>query len=186
MAFLMLIIEDGSQVANANSYTELANARTVAAFYGITLTTDDTALENNLIAAYNWLNTLESQYQGVRLSDIDTDTSQTGVWPRKPVYIRGNLQDGNSIPLELIESQVVAAYAAESGSLFIPPTPSTTGAVIEESLDGVGSVKYAKGYTPTGLDANQALNFAKQLLEPLLETALGAGGGGMQIKKGYS
>lgn len=182
-----LIIENGTQVENANSYTDLANARLVAANYGITLDADDTTAENNLIIAYNWLNTLEEEYQGVRLSDQDTSTSQTGVWPRSPVYIRGNLQGNNTIPDELIRSQVVASHANESGSILIPIIPSTSGSIKRETLDGVGTLEYFEGYTPSGEDANSALNFAKSLLEPLLESALNGGAsGGLKVNKGYS
>ena len=182
-----LIIEDGTQVENANSYTDLDNARIVAAKFGVTLDADDAVAKNNLIIAYNWLNTLESEFQGVRLSDQDTSTSQTGVCPRSPVYIRDNLQDKNSIPDELIESQVVASHANESGSILIPIIPSTSGSIKRETLDGVGTLEYFEGYTPSGEDANSALNFAKSLLEPLFKSALNGGAsGGLQIKKGYS
>lgn len=186
MAFFVLIIEDGTQVANANSYVNLADARAIAANYGITLDADDTTAENNLIVAYNWLNTLEEEYQGVRLSDQDTNTSQTGVWPRSTVYIRGNLQGENTIPDELIRSQVVASHANESGSILIPSNPSTTGSIKKEQLDGVGVIEYYDGYTATGEDANTALSFAKSLLDPLLESALRGASGGLQVKKGYS
>lgn len=184
--FMPLVIEDGTQVANANSYVSLADARTIAAQFGVVLDADDTTAENNLIIAYNWLNTLESEFQGRRLSDIETATTQTGVWPRSPVYIRDNLQDKNSIPNELIQSQVIASHANESGNILAPSIPSSTGSVIEETLEGVGSLKYDKGYTPTGNDANTWYNFAYNLLNPLFESAITGASGGLAVKKWYS
>ena len=105
-----LIIETGKQGADANSYATVAIAEAVAETFGLTLGGN---VEVNLKASYKWLNTQESQLPGKRLSDIDTATIQTGLYPRKPVYIRGNLIDENSISVELIESQALAAFANE-------------------------------------------------------------------------
>lgn len=183
---MSLIIENGTQIANANSYVSLADARVIAGSYGITLDADDATAENNLKIAYKWLNTQESKLQGSRLSDQDTSTSQTGVFPRSAVKIRGNEQDKSSIPDELIDSQIWASFANQTDSILTPSQPSTTGSVIEESLDGVGSVKYSDGYTATGAAANTALTFASELLKPLFKTALGVSGAGYTLRKGYS
>jgi hypothetical protein len=180
-----LVIEDGTQVAGANSYTDLANARLIAGQFGLELDTDDTAAENNLIVAYNWLNTLESEFQGARLSDQDTNTNQTGVYPRSPVYLRGNLIGANVIPLELIQAQVVASHGNQSGNILTPEIP-TTGAVTREKLDGVGEIQYKEGYAPSGDNANSSLVFANSLLSPLLKSALGITGSGLTLVKGYS
>jgi len=179
-----LIIEDGTQVPSANSYVSIADARVFATFFDLELSADDAVVEQNLIVAYNWLNTLESEFQGVRLSDQDTSTTQTGVYPRSPVYLRGNLIGKNTIPDELIYSQVVASAANADGSILMPSVPSTSGAIKKEQLEGVGTIEYFDGSSSSGDSAK--LEFAKSLLEPLLKSALGITGSGLTLVKGYS
>ena len=183
---MALIIEDGTQIAGANSYVSLADARTIATAYGATLATDDAEAEKNLIVAYQWLKTpdIESTLQGERLSDLDTSTTQTGCYPRTPVYIRGNLIDKNTIPLELIEAQVIASFANQSQSILMPATASTSGAVKKEQLDGVGTVEYYEG--SAGDSTTSQLNFALELLKPLLKSALSTSFGSPYAVKGYN
>lgn len=180
---MALIIETGNQVADANSYITVADAESVADSYGISFSGD---VETALKAAYKWLNAQESQLQGKRLSDIDTATTQTGVYPRKPVYIRGNLIDENSIPVELIEAQVLAAFANEQSSILLPTIGSTTGAIKKEELDGVGSQEFFEGSSLDSNETNSALQLALATLEPLTTRALGGLFGGRNVVKGYS
>jgi hypothetical protein len=180
---MALIIETGNQVADANSYITVADAESVAESYGISFSGN---VETALKAAYKWLNTQESQLQGKRLSDIDTATTQTGIYPRKPVYIRGNLIDENSIPVELIEAQVLAAFANEQSSILLPTIGSTTGAIKKEELDGVGSQEFFEGSALDSNETNSALQLAIATLEPLTTRALGGLFGGRTVVKGYS
>ena len=89
----MLIIEDGSGVANADSYISLADARTLAANYGIKLPDDDADAEVKLRQGYLLINTLESQLQGSR-----THYDQTGAFPRIGVYSNCKEVASDSIP----------------------------------------------------------------------------------------
>ncbi len=180
---MALIIEDGTQVLNADSYITVADAEAVASSYGLTFSGDT---ETALKAAYKWLNTQESQLQGKRLSDTDTATTQTGIYPRKPVYIRGNLIEENSIPVELIEAQVLAAYANESSSILLPTIGNTTGSIKKEELEGVGSQEFFEGSALDSNETNSALQLAIATLEPLTARALGGVFGGRSIVKGYS
>ena len=183
---MALIIETGSQVVDANSYVSLADARTIATAYGVTLATDDAEAEKNLIVAYQWLKTpdIESTLQGERLSDLDTTTTQTGCYPRTAVYIRGNLIDKNTIPPELIEAQVIASYANQSQSILMPATASTSGAIKKEQLDGVGLVEYYEG--SSGDSTTSQLNLALELLKPLLKSAISSAFGSPYAVKGYN
>jgi hypothetical protein len=180
---MALIIETGNQVAGANSYITVADAESVAESYGVSFSGN---VETALKAAYKWLNTQESQLQGDRLSDIDATTTQTGIYPRKPVYIRGNLIDENSIPVELIEAQVLAAFANEQSSILLPTIGSTTGAIKKEELDGVGSQEFFEGSALDSNETNSALQLALTTLEPLTTRALGGLFGGRTVVKGYS
>lgn len=181
---MALIIETGNQTSGANSYIAVADAESVAESYGISFSGN---IETSLKAAYKWLNTQESKLQGKRLSDIDTATTQTGVYPREPVYIRGNLIDKNSIPVELIETQVLAAYANEQSSILLPAVESTTGSIKKEELVGGVIQEFYQGSSLDSNETNAALQLAIQTLEPLTKEAIGGGMfGGVGIVKGYS
>ena len=181
---MALIIEDGSQVANADSYVSVVDAEAVAEYYGLEFTGD---IEKGLKAAYKWLNTLETQMQGRRLSDIDTATTQTGIFPRTPVLLRGNLIDKNSIPVELIEAQVIAAYANESSNILLPTNQSTTGSIKKEGLVGGVVQEFYQGSNLDSNETNPALQLALQVLDGLTKEAVGSGlFGGAAIVKGYS
>jgi len=54
---MALIVEDGTGVANANSYADLATVRAYALARGVTLSTDDTKLEANVIRTMDYLDT---------------------------------------------------------------------------------------------------------------------------------
>ena len=180
---MALIIDTGNQVADANSYATVAIADALAETFGITLGGN---VEVNLKAAYKWLNTQETQLQGKRLCDIDTATIQTGIQPRKPVYIRGNLIDENSIAVELIESQVLAAFANEQSSILLPAIGSNKGAIKKEELDGVGSKEFFGGSALDSNETNSALQLALATLQPLTTRALGGLFGGRAFVKVYS
>ena len=112
---MTLIIEDGSIVPNANSYTSLEDARAYLSSMGYELNADDTIAEQTLIKGYNFVNSYESRYQGCRVSAL-----QTGSFPRSGVYINGFPLASDAIPAQLIQAQSLAAYEEnkESGSLF--------------------------------------------------------------------
>ena len=107
---MALIIEDGSGVADADSFTTLANARTIAANYGLTLDADDTLAEIQLRRAYLGLQTCERDLQGFR-----THSTQTGIFPRDGVYSNCVEVDSESIPIAIIMAQVNFADALNSG-----------------------------------------------------------------------
>ena len=106
----MLIVEDGTGIANADSYLSLNDARTLAANYGIVLPTDDTEAEIQLRKAYDGLNIQEPELQGVRTHDI-----QTGIYPRTGVYKNCVAVDSESIPIEVKKAQLYQAEAYTNG-----------------------------------------------------------------------
>ena len=61
---MALIIEDGSIVANANSFISLVDARAYAATIGLTLPVDDTEAEVTLINGARYVNSQEPSFQG--------------------------------------------------------------------------------------------------------------------------
>ena len=111
---------------------------------------------------------------------------QSGIYSRKPVYIRGNLIDENSIPVELIESQVLEAFADEQSSILLPAIGSTTGAIKKEVLECVGAREFFEGSAHDSYETKTALQLALATLEPLTTRALGGLFGGRAVIKGYS
>ena len=134
----MLIIEDGSGVADSESYLSLVDARELAVKYGITLPTDDTEAEVLLRNGYLGLLTIEPQLQGFRVHDI-----QTNIYPRTGVYKNCVAVASDSIPNEVKLSQLYQADAIQSGA-------STNGVISGQklksfSVDGVYSETYQDG-----------------------------------------
>jgi len=107
---MSLIIEDGTGVANADSYTTEVDAQALALLYGIPLPVDVTEAETALRQGYLNLNTHEQQLQGCRVYSV-----QTGIFPRFEVYANGFLLDRDAIPQDVILAQLYAASAISSG-----------------------------------------------------------------------
>ena len=155
---MTLIIEDGSIVPNANSYTSLSDARDYLSSMGYELDTDDAIANQTLIKGFNYVNSFESQYQGCRVSAL-----QTGSFPRVGVYVNGFPLASDAIPAQLIQAQSLAAYEEnqESGSLF----PSGSNQTIT-SEEVVGAIKVS--YADNGLDSNaKSFGFIDSLLGAL-------------------
>mgnify|MGYP003649394271 FL=1 len=108
---MALIIEDGSIVANADSFLSLVDARSLAESYGQTLPVDDTEAEVILRQGYRYLLTQESQLQGARVS-----AEQTGIYPRTGVYSNCFPIAGNFIPLDVKLAQLNASDSINSGT----------------------------------------------------------------------
>lgn len=175
---MTIIVEDGSIVPNSNSYTDLTNARIVASSYGLALPADNTEAETALIIGQKWILQQESSLQGSRLEAI-----QSISYPRTPVYLYGFLLDKNTIPQQLIDSQVVAGVQQGiSGDILASSIGATASSVKKEQLEGVGSIEYFEGGSAETTSAN--IKLALSLLEPLTESALSSAGGGLCLQRG--
>jgi len=154
---MTLIIEDGSVVPNANSYTSLEDARAYLSSMGYELNADDTIAEQTLIKGYNFVNSYEQSYQGDRVS-----ATQTGSFPRSGVYINGFPLASDAIPIQIIQAQSLAAYEEEqhSDSLF----PSTSEQTIT-SEEVVGAIKVT--YADNGVESGKSFSFIDSLLGQL-------------------
>lgn len=105
-----IIVEDGSGVANANSYVSVEDARTYASNRGTELPTDDDEVAAMLIRASDYLEAQACRYQGKR-----TSSSQSLEWPRTGVVLHCDEVPPNVIPKSLIASQVQLAMAINAG-----------------------------------------------------------------------
>jgi hypothetical protein len=106
----MLVIEDGTGIANADSFITAADAQTFATNYGITLPSDPTELDVALRQGYLNLLTNEPQLQGARTTD-----TQNNIFPRSSVYNNCKLVPSDEIPVSVQHAQVYAASAIAGG-----------------------------------------------------------------------
>jgi hypothetical protein len=158
---MALIIEDGTIVANANSYITLADARTFLVLFGQTLPAVDADAEAALVSAFYYVNSYENQYQGVR-----SNSAQVGSFPRKGVYINSFLNTDTTIPVDLINAQCFAAYqeGLTAGSLSSAKTGKAT---IAKEVTGAVKVQYADN---GAIDGNVSYSRVSDALSPLLNS----------------
>lgn len=158
---MTLIVEDGSKVADANSYVTLADARSYATLRGETLPADDAELESLLIKAMDFIEAQRSRYQGDK-----THSDQALQFPRTGVYLDSILVGSSTIPRELRYAQMALAVEAQTSDLMPSRLPSDKGPVTQESVEGAVSVSYAN----TGrLNSVPAFAKADALLAPLMK-----------------
>ena len=161
-----LIKEDGSIVAGANSWLELAEARTLADNLGLTLPVDDDEAIIALIQGGIYVNNQERTFQGSRVS-----ADQTMSRPRQDATKYGFAIAIDSIPDEVKCSQVNAA--SEIGAGVSPYSNGEGKETASEEVTGAVKVSYFEiGKT----DSNIVLTTAINCLYPLTLQAIGAGG----------
>lgn len=167
----MLIIEDGTGVAGANSYATVAQLEAYAQLRGLPLPADEAEKERLLIRAMDYIEAKAPDFSGTRYS-----IEQSLQWPRYGVFVDGHELLYNTIPSILIEAQ--CDIAANSVGLDLLPTqaPSAKGAVTQETVGPV-SVSYAQ----PAPDARSLPYFPKA--EALLSRLCRAGGGMIPVRK---
>lgn len=153
-----LIVEDGTGKSNADSYVSLADARDIAASYGLSLPEDDTAAEAALRNGALYIGLQESAMCGRRVS-----ATQALAYPRTGVSLYRFPVESNTIPGQLIRAQVIAAAEYGKGT---DVRASTDGrAVASERVEGAVSVSYFNN-GQTG--ASIVITAAMDALRPLL------------------
>jgi hypothetical protein len=125
---MTLVIENGTNVANANSYTTLAEIRAYALARGVTLPAVDATLEIAAIKAMDYLESIRAQYQGLK-----TYSTQALQWPRTGVWIDNVEFPSTSIPKLLKDAQCQLCIELNNG-IDIMPT-STGYGIKREKVD---------------------------------------------------
>lgn len=163
---ITITIEDGSNVANANSFVTIAEVRAYAEARGVTLPVADDSLAVMLIKACDYLEAQANRYQGEIAND-----SQALQWPRIDVYINGSETafPSNAIPKQLKSAQSALVVAINEG-VDIMPNYSASNFVTEETVGPI-TTKYAD---PTKVGIAPTLTAVDSLLAPLFgSTATG-------------
>lgn len=123
---MALIVEDGTGLVDSDSYISLADARTFAANYGITLPADDTEAEIALRQGTQYVDLQEDCFAGDRLSDTqalayprDDEGGMPKALGRATVYAAAEFalgtdvratDDGKSIASEEVTGAVAVSY----------------------------------------------------------------------------
>lgn len=152
----MLIIEDGTGVANANSFVTDAEYTAYATSRGLTVGADAVIREKELILASDFLESLRASYQGFK-----TDQTNSLQWPRRGVFIDGFPVLDDSIPQELKNAQIEAAAFANANDLISNKASQN---VESEKVDVIEISYFSGGKTGSG-----ALDRINVWLRPLLK-----------------
>ncbi len=135
-----LIVEDGSGVADANTYVDEAFLVSYADDRGLTISPTGSVRQQQLLKAMDYLESQTGRFQGSK-----TLSTYSLPWPRKEVYIHGVLIDKHTIPIQLknAQSQIVVELQAGTRLYPIPRTSSVEGFVTQKTI-GPLTKKYAQ------------------------------------------
>jgi hypothetical protein len=175
---MVLIVEDGTVVPNADSFLSLADARAMAANYGITLPEDDTQAEVDLRLGYSGLLIYEPTLSGQRVS-----AEQTGIYPRQNAYLNCFLVADDVIPNEVKLAQLYYAGAVTSG-LDVNETDDGNQLASFEVVDVYKESYKDSSSTSFNTRVKGAINALNPLTKSYLSTVCGFGSGGGLYRDG--
>lgn len=130
----MLIIEDGSGVALAESYATAAELVGYAAKFGVTIPAEEAAQEALLRRAALTMD-------GMKWKGRRAKSDQGLAWPRRDVELDCEIKPSNYIPARIQYGQM--ALAAEIHQDDIDPIDKRQGAVVRKRVEGAVEVEYA-------------------------------------------
>lgn len=160
----MITVEDGTGVANANSFVTAQELTKYATERGVTLKQTPEVL---LIKAMDYIKHNSSRFIGHKVS-----ATQPLPYPRAGVYLHGHAVANNVIPTELKTAQLELAVAADSTDLLsFHGAGGKQGAVIEERVEGAVDVKYANA----GYYSRFTHSYVNSLLDPLFGSEVAFG-----------
>ena len=165
---MALIIEDGSNVANANSFATTGELQAYATLRSLTIPASTADLEPLLVKAADYLFSLEDDFKGSR-----TNTTQVMPFPRDYITVF-DLDISGTIPDILKQAQCRIAYDAIANDL------QATGAGRVVKKEGVGPLVVEYGDDGVS-DPQVNLDAALTILKPLLNSGSTATGGGINI-----
>lgn len=157
---ITLIIEDGSNVTDSNTYEGVAFLRACALDRGVTLSADDEILGAMIIKAIDYIEAKGCYYQGE-----PTNIGQSLSWPRTGAIVNCQEVAVDSIPKQLkgLLCQLVLAVN-EGVDLF--PNVSFQDFVTEEKIGPI-TTKYSD---PSKMSLSPRMSAAEALLLQLSKT----------------
>jgi hypothetical protein len=162
---MALVVEDGTGLADAESYASVAAADAYATARGLTWTGTETEKEQALRRATSWL---DARYRGKWPGDKRRQRFQALEWPRTGAHdMADDPIDYQSVPVEVVNATIEAAAreAATPGGL----SPDVTG---EKVLTRLGELGWT--LTGTGPEAKRpVLTVIDDILSRLIYTGRG-------------
>jgi hypothetical protein len=110
---IVVIVEDGTGVADANSYMSVETVRGYAANRGFTLSADDDVVSAQLIRGFDYIEAKECDFQGERVY-------AESAFPRIGVVINGVEISESAIPNLLLAAQSQLVIAQANGIDIMP------------------------------------------------------------------
>lgn len=110
---MALIVENGTEVAGANTYASDAEFIAYAAARGKTIASTATNREIQLIKAMDYIEGHRAKFKGTKNNQL-----QALQWPRYNVVIDTYYLDSDEIPQELKEAQMEAAIFINSSEIL--------------------------------------------------------------------
>ena len=121
---VVIVVEDGSQIENANSYVTLDEANEYVANIGGDSSWDSLTDDNKNIRIYQAQRYLHQKYASKFVGSVSS-TTQPLDWPRGNGYTRNGVElDDSSIPIEVKDSQIELALLWSRGSNVLYPSGS--------------------------------------------------------------
>lgn len=153
---ITLIVEDGSQVPNANTYVDLDTVKAYCADRDVTLGDDDNTA-SKLIKACDYLESFNNRYTGHPAS-----YTQSLCWPREDAFIDGHEFPGYLIPKQLKAAQMQAVISQVNGIVLMPDIQASD--YVTEETVGPITTKYAN---PIEVGIRPELSAVDALLQSL-------------------
>lgn len=161
---ITIIVEDGSNVANANSYLSVPQVTEYAGNRGVDLSdSSEDEIAALLIKGMDYLEAKECEFQGYRTYD-----DQALSWPRTGVVLNCKEYPGDSIPAQLKGALAQLVMAQEAG-IDIAPNVSSDDYIVGAKV-GPLSVTLADPSKIGSGDLSPTMTAVDALLKPLFGT----------------
>lgn len=154
---MSLIIEDGSIVANANSYATVPEIQAYALARGFNLPTTVDDVEVLALKAMDFLEGKRAYYQGSKTNPANQELQ----WPRTGVKIDCFDFPSDAIPKELGNAQMQLCIESYNG---IDLQPTTEQGFVTEDTVGPLTTKYSE---KVGTSTGPNMTAVDSLLQPL-------------------
>ena len=156
---MALIVEDGTIVANADTFATLSELTDYANNYGVTIPDDDVTLEALLRRAF-------LQMIGMSWKGTTVNASQNGAFPRYNLYRNGFYISSSEVPQQIKMGQM--ALAAEIYADDLDPPEGRQGAVKSETVGPLTtSYATAPNYKARPAAARRSFSHFSGFLQPM-------------------
>ena len=145
---MAVVVENGSQVANSDSYVSRADYIAYAASIGVTIADDENA-DYQLIKAAEYIDSHEPNLKGTLV-----DRDQSMAFPRTDLFIEGWSWSSTEIPRQVILAQKMYALMLNDGEDLYNRDLNPNTAVQKERIEGAIEVVYQHGNVTQNLSKN--------------------------------